>query len=436
MYHSKIWHPYTKHSAIGDIPVIERGEGVHLHAADGTTFIDGISSWWCVNLGHAHPRVTEAIQAQAATLPHSILGNLSHPNAVELSAQLAALMPTPDRHVLYASDGASAIEAALKIAVQYFHNLRANDPSLPERNQFVALTDPYHGDTMGAVSVGYMESFHKPVKALTFPTHRIPTPVRRSVDDGASCRASLAVLDGLFERAEQEGTIAAVVLESLCQGASGMRMYCPGFLAAVAERCERHGALLVCDEIAMGFGRTGTMFAFEQAGIDPDIVCLGKGITNGSLPLSATVVKDRIYETFNDTSAPHNPNGEDRTFYHGHTFAGNPIAAAAALATLAVYREDNIMATVSERAAFLERELTARFADHPAVTEVRCLGMIGALQLDKTKEEMAAIRDRIRAAGVLLRPLGKCLYLMPPLVSSEATLVEIMDAMAAGLSAE
>jgi len=421
MYQSKIWHPYTEHSALGDIPVIERGEGVHLFAADGTKFVDGISSWWCVNLGHAHPRVTEAIQKQAAVLPHSILGNLSHPNAVELSAQLAALMPSPNRHVLYASDGASAIEAALKIAVQYFHNLRGGDASRPERNQFVALT------------VGYMESFHKPVKALTFPTHRIPTPVRRSVDDGASCRTSLAALDALFERPGQEGTIAAVVLESLCQGASGMRMYCPGFLTAVAERCRAHGALLVCDEIAMGFGRTGTMFAFEQAGVDPDIVCLGKGITNGSLPLSATVVKDEIYETFNDTVASHNPDGKDRTFYHGHTFAGNPIAAAAALATLAVYREEGIVERVQERAAFLERAMTERFSGHPAVTEVRCLGMIGALQLDKSKEEMAVIRDRIRSAGVLLRPLGKCLYMMPPLVSSEATLVRVMDAIEAGL---
>lgn len=419
MYDSKIWHPYTRHSAVPEIPVIERGEGVYLFDSNGRRYIDGISSWWCVNLGHAHPRVTAAIQEQAAILPHSILGNLSHPKAITLADRLAARMPSPDRHIVFASDGASAIEAGLRIAVQHFHNMGE-----AQRNQFVSLTDPYHGDTLGALSVGYMDSFHRPMKPLTFHTHRVATPQRKIADGGTSCRASLAQLDQTF--AEHGRQIAAVVLESLCQGASGMRMYCPGFLAAIAERCATHGALLMCDEIAMGFGRTGTFFAFEQAGIDPDIVCLGKGITNGSLPLSAAVVRDALYETFVD--------GEpDRTFYHGHTFAGNPIAAAAALATLDVYEEEGVMGVVAERSAFLEEETRRRFDGHAAVKEVRCLGMIAALQLDKPKAEMASIREQLREAGVLLRPLGTCLYIMPPLVTSEPVLIEILDAVQAVL---
>jgi len=350
---TKIWHPYTKFSALeAGLPLITRGDGIYLYDAQGTAYVDAISSWWCANLGHSHPKIVEAIQKQSAELQHSILGNLSHPRAIELSERLAGLMPTPDRHVLYASDGASANEAAIKVAVQYFHNI-----GQPERSGFVSLTNPYHGDTIGTVSVGYMESFHKPIQPLLFPCTfiDIPTSTAGSSSEAkstssASCpnrgtfpyqvfRPALRSLGegGNMEEPDQEAFdqaaaiirekgpgLAAVMVESLCQGASGMRMYSAEFLKHIANVCEEVGCLLIVDEIAMGCGRTGKMWAFEHAGIDPDIVTVGKGITAGTLPLSATIVKDSIHETFNDHDV-------DRTFYHGHTFAGNPIAAAAPL---------------------------------------------------------------------------------------------------------
>lgn len=409
---SHIWHPYTRFSALEGLPVMNRAKGIHLYDEQGKSYIDGISSWWCVNLGHRHPKVVEAVQNQASQLSHSILGNLSHTPAVELSAALAQKMPTPDRHIMYGSDGSSSIEASLKISVQYFHNIGQG-----QRNRFIALTDPYHGDTLGAISVGYMESFHKPIKSLTFQTHRIPTPPRDN------CQASLAVLDEILAAHGEE--IAGVVMESLCQGAAGMRMYCPGFLRQVAERCEAHGVLLICDEIAMGFGRTGSFFAFEQAGIDPDIICVGKGITNGSLPLSAAIVKDRIYETFNDAD-------RDLTFYHGHTFTGNPIGCAAALATLKVYEDEEIMKQVEAKSAFLAEEM-ARFIDLPNLIDLRCLGMISVLELDLPDTTMAAVRDQLRADGLLLRPLGKVLYTMLPFVTSEAEIVKVLEMIAKAL---
>ena len=404
---TRVWHPYTRFSALGDLPVIVRGEGVHLFDDRGRRYIDGISSWWCVNLGHAHPRVVEAIQRQAARLPHSILGNLSHPRAIELAEALARLMPSPDRHVMFASDGASAVECALKVAVQHHHNLGCG-----QRTQFVALSDPYHGDTLGAVSVGYMREFHLAFEPLLFDTHRVPAPCERG--EAHSLEALDQVLAAHHER------IAGVVLETLCQGASGMRMYEPSFLAAVAERCRTHGLLLICDEIAMGFGRTGTMWAFEQAGVDPDIVCVGKGLSNGSLPISAAIVRDAIHESFTDAGE------RDRTFHHGHTFAGNPIAAAAALATLEVYRKEGVVEQAAAKGRFLAREMEG-FRDLPDLVDLRCLGMVSALELDLPADRLAALRDALRADGLLLRPLGKVLYTMLPLITPESTIVQVLE---------
>ena len=417
--HSRVWHPYTRHSALGSgpeftLPRIVRGEGIYLFDDSGRKLIDAISSWWCVNLGHGHPRIVEAIRRQAGTLQHSILGNLTHPGAEKLSVALAELMPSPDRRVIFASDGASAVEAALKVSVQYFFNRGEG-----RRSQFVALTDPYHGDTLGAVSVGYMESFHRPVQALTFETHRIPTPPRGDFS------GSLARFDALL--ANGADRLAAVVIESLCQGASGMRMYDPAFLAALATRCRQHGILLVADEIAMGFGRTGSLFAFEQAGVDPDIVCLGKGLSAGMLPISAAVVRDSIYRTFDDIE-------KDRTFYHGHTFAGNPIACAAALETMVVYQEENVVEAARISGEYLANR-AAELADCPRVQEVRCLGMIAAVELEATREDMDTLRQSMLSKGALLRPLGKVIYLMPPLVTPLEVLDDLVDMLSDSIRA-
>lgn len=389
-----VWHPYTKFSA-GTLTNIVRAEGSFLYDDQGNRYIDAVSSWWCVNLGHSHPAIVDAIQKQTSILQHSILGNLTHPNAQELASRLAHLLPSPDRHVHFASDGSSANEAALKIAIQYFHNRGE-----PERDTFLSLTEPYHGDTLGAVSVGFMESFHRPFKRLVFPTV--------SVDP---------VANDLAEAIKQNANrLAGVILEPLCQGAAGMRMYAPSTLKAAADTCRTHDIPLIIDEIAMGFGRTGKMFAFQHADIDPDIVTIGKGISNGTLPISATIVRDSIYDTFSDEPVDH-------TFYHGHTFAGNPIASAAALATLDVYRDENII-TKGESIRHRLKHLSSDLAQHHYVKNMRTLGMIAAFDV-ASPEVAQTIRHAMKTEGVLIRPLGNVLYVMPPLNISTDLLDEI-----------
>jgi adenosylmethionine-8-amino-7-oxononanoate transaminase len=406
---SHIWHPYTPFSALdaADPLVIDRAEGIHLYDRFGRAYLDAISSWWCVNLGHSRPEIIFAIQEQAAKLQHSILGNLAHPGALALAERIAGLMPTPDRRVMFASDGACANEAALKIAVQYYHN-----QGRPEKNRFVALSNPYHGDTLGAVSVGYMQGFHQPFRSLLFETHFSEPNIEN---------LSRVITDHGKE-------LAGVILEPLCQGAAGMRIYPAEVLQAAAALCKSHDILLIVDEIAMGFGRTGSMFAFEQAGIDPDIVTLGKALSNGTLPISACVTQDHIYETFSDLGET------DHSFYHGHTFAGNPIACAAALATLDIYAREPIIQNLGSKALSLAAGFES-FKELPAVKEVRCLGMIGAVELWE-ESAMPAIRARLLNDDILVRPLGSVLYLAPPLITSEANLLMLIDAIHHAIATE
>ena len=409
-----VWHPYTRFSTLtGEPPpLIMRGEGIYLFDVEGRRFVDAIASWWCCALGHGHPQIIAAIEKQARELQHSILGNLSHPRAVELAAQLAALMPTPDRHVLFASDGASAVEQALKIALQYRHNI-----GQPQRTRFAALRGAYHGDTLGAVSVGFVEEFHHVFRPLLTPAVTLPLPGMDG--DFAVARRSL---DG------HAAELTAVIVEPLCLGAAGMRMYPAAWLAALAAWCRQTNVLLIVDEIAMGFGRTGKMFAFEHAGIDPDIVCVGKALSAGYLPISATIVRDAIYQTFVDHPA-------DRTFQHGHTFCGNPIAAAAALETLRVLAEENIVEQVAEKTQQLAAAL-APLAKLPQVQNVRCLGLIGAVEFRPDDPlRSRRVRQRLFSHGILLRPLGSVVYLLPPLTIATPELTELAAEFTAAIRA-
>jgi len=378
----------------GAPPSIVRGEGIYLFDEAGCRYTDAIASWWCCALGHGHPRIVEAIRRQAGELQHSILGNLSHPRAEELAERLAQLMPSPDRHVLFASDGASAVEAALKIALQF----RTNTGQSSKR-RFAYLAEAYHGDTLGAVSVGYLENFHKPFESVLFPAFEAPVPLSAEQED-ACFKKTAALL------AKHRDDLTALIVEPLCQGAAGMRMYSPAYLRRLAELCRENDVLLIADEIATGFGRTGRMFAFEHAGIDPDIVCVGKALSAGYLPISATIVKDAVYRTFSDTP-------DDHSFYHGHTFCGNPVAAAAALEALRVYKE----ARIWEKAAALEhvfRDVLEPLKTRPGVKGVRVLGAIAAVELNSV-DAAWAVRDRLLARRILARPLGAVVYLMPPL---------------------
>ncbi|MDD5678944.1 MAG: adenosylmethionine--8-amino-7-oxononanoate transaminase [Kiritimatiellae bacterium] len=417
-----LWHPYSRHSAIRDtaFPIIVRGEGIYLFDSDGRRYLDAISSWWACNLGHSHPRLGKAMIDQARRLQHSILGNLSHPGAIELAARLVELFPSRRRRVFFSGDGASAVEAALKIAVQYWHNL-----GRPERCRFVSLENAYHGDTLGAVSVGYVPEFHAPFQPLLFPVYRAAAPCcgtcaqdLRPNTCAQECVSSMA--DILNKHAAE---IAAVIVEPMCQGAAGMRIYAPACLEKMAALCREHDVLLIADEIAMGFGRTGRMFAFEHAGIDPDIVCLGKGLTGGYLPMSATIVREALYETFADSKADH-------TFYHGHTFAGNPVAAAVALEALLIYEEDRIVERARKAAERLQTAM-APIRGLNGVRDVRGLGLLAVVELAECNGQSGSERARRMAAwllnqGVLIRPLGSVVYLMPPLITPVPVLEQLV----------
>jgi adenosylmethionine-8-amino-7-oxononanoate aminotransferase len=300
------------------------------------------------------------------------------------------------------------VEAALKVAVQYWYNV-----GRPEKHRFASFEDGYHGDTLGSVSVGYIEQFHRPFKPLLFPSYRVEAP----------CFGAMAEV---IENHADE--LAAVVVEPLCRGAAGMRMYSARYLQRLAALCAERDVLLIVDEVATGFGRTGTMFAFEQASIDPDIVCLGKSLSAGTLPISATVVKASIHETFRDEPV-------DRTFYHGHTFAGNPIAAAAAIEALLIYEEERI----PNRAEVLGNDLRdrmQRFGDLPGIRDVRCLGMIGAVELEHVVGRAERIRRAMLKAGYLARPLGDVFYVMLPLTVPVSVLEETVDALYEAVASE
>ena len=414
-----IWHPYTRRSAERDgFPSICRGEGIYLFDEEGRRYVDAISSWWACALGHGHPRIVAAIQRQAAELQHSILGNLAHPRARELAAELSELTGGR-RRVHFASDGASAVEAALKIAVQYRANL-----GRPGRHAFLSFTDPYHGDTLGAVAVGYMEAFHRPFQPLLFPVHRVPAPDCSPCNRGRAAGPCPRTCFEPMRRAIEAhaGELAAVVVEPLCQGAAGMRMYAPDYLVELAACCRRHDVLLIVDEIATGFCKTGRMFAFDHAGIRPDIVCVGKAVTAGALPLSAAIVDEAVFETFDDRV-------RDGTFYHGHTFAGNPIAAAAALEALAIYREERLADRAAALGAAMETQLQP-LAHLRQVRDVRCLGMIGAVEFEHAEIAWDVARG-LKDDGILVRPLGAVLYLLLPLVATGKELEAVTGAFVA-----
>lgn len=412
---NSIWHPYTKMSAAHDLnfPIIERGKDEYLYDVDGNKYLDAISSWWCCNLGHSRKELIDAIKKQADKLQHSILGNLTHPSVIELSSKLVNLFTDSNRRVSYASDGASAIEAALKISVQYWYNMGKR-----ERTKFVSLSGDYHGDTLGAVSVGFVEDFHKMFTPIVKPSFKADAPCCKTCaydKTEETCLLECFVsMQSVFEQHAYE--IAAVIVEPLCQGASGMRMYTPRYLKKLSELCLQNDVLLIIDEIAMGFGRTGKMFAFEHAGIDPDIVCIGKGLSGGYLPISASIVKEKIFNTFSDTK-------EDKTFYHGHTFAGNPIACAVSLAVLEIYKNEKVVDKAYKLGVALKREME-KFEELDCVDNVRCLGMIGAVQLKDSKEHPLAVKQYLLEKGILVRPLGSVVYLMLPLIVSEELLLE------------
>jgi adenosylmethionine-8-amino-7-oxononanoate aminotransferase len=417
-----IWHPYTNMALLSekDFPVIERAKGVFLYTADGKKLIDGIASWWCVNLGHGHPGLVSAIRRQAEQLQHVILGGMSHVPVIELADKLVQITPTGLEHVFFAGDGACSVEAALKVSLQYRANIGEKG-----RNRFISLEEGYHGDTLGAVGVGFVPHFHGAFTENIVPSYKAVSPHCAQCPYGKEPSVcDVECYDSMEEQIEKHHRkVTAVILEPLCQAAAGIRIYPAEYLNRLRKHCDEYGILLLADEIAVGLGRTGKMFAVNHAGISPDILCLGKGLTGGYLPMSAMLVTDEIYSSFVDRDDP------EKTFYHGHTFGGNPITSAVALEALSIYEKEGY----AERAGLLEEKLKAAFRQISrslSDSYYSVLGMIAMIEIDEKAGGLRRAEEITKLAlsnGLFLRPLGPVIYLWPPLSITEKELDEALN---------
>ncbi|MFT0181727.1 adenosylmethionine--8-amino-7-oxononanoate transaminase [Pseudomonas benzopyrenica] len=413
-----LWHPCTQMKDHEQLPVIpiRRGEGVWLEDFDGNRYLDAVSSWWVNVFGHANPRINDRIKAQVDQLEHVILAGFSHQPVIELSERLVALTPAGLDRVFYADNGSSCIEVALKMSYHYWRNV-----GQPEKRRFVTLTNSYHGETVAAMSVGDVALFTETYQGLLLDTLKVPSPDCYLRPEGLGWEAHSRQMFAHMERtlAEHHASVAAVIVEPLIQGATGMRMYHPVYLRLLREACDRYGVHLIHDEIAVGFGRTGTMFACEQAGIRPDFLCLSKALTGGYLPLAACLTTDAVYQAFYDDYHTL------RAFLHSHSYTGNPLACAAALATLDIFAEDDVIAANKPLARRMA-EATAHLVDHPHVGEVRQTGMALAIEMTADKARRTpypwqerrglAVYQHALSRGALLRPLGNVVYFLPPYV--------------------
>jgi adenosylmethionine---8-amino-7-oxononanoate aminotransferase len=407
-----VWHPCTQMKLHERLPMVavSHGRGAWLYGENGRRYLDAISSWWVNLFGHANPRINAAIGAQLERLEHVILAGFTHEPAVALAERLSALTGGRLGHCFYASDGSSAVEIALKMSHHFWRN-----HGLPEKSRFLCLEGGYHGETIGALSVSDVALFRDAYEPLLRPGSRLPSPDARRCEPGeaapALARRCAAALERELER--RHGEIAALILEPLVQCATGMAMYDPEYLRCARALCDRYQVHLIADEIAVGFGRTGTLFACEQAGIVPDLMCLSKGLTGGYLPLSAVLSVPAIYEAFFDDDVA-------RGFLHSHSYTGNPLACAAALATLAIFDEDHVIERNRERAAALDT-LCRPIAQHRRVRHFRRTGMIWAFDIEDAEPLFSR---RFAAAALerelLLRPLGTTVYFMPPYVLDDA----------------
>ena len=391
--------------------MIERGEGTDLIATDGTRYIDGTSSLWCNVHGHRHPTIDGAIRDQLDRVAHSTMLGLTHAPAAELAARLAAIAPGDLTRVFYSDAGSTATEIALKMAFQYW---RQQGGQHARRTSFVGLTDGYHGDTIGAVSVGGIDLFHGAYEPLLFSKRSVPA-------------GDAAGLEKLLDRHGEE--TAAVIVEPLVQGAGGILVQPPGYLHRVRELCDAHDVLLICDEVATGFGRTGSMFACEQERVTPDFLCLGKGLTNGYMPLAATLTTDRVYDGF---LGEHE---EFRTFFHGHTFTGNPLACAAAIASLDVFEREHTLERLQPKIDRLHELLTG-VAAMEEVVEVRGRGFMVGIDLGEHDPALRLghrVTIEARRRGAIVRPLGDTIVLVPPLAISKRDLGRLVAITAAAI---
>lgn len=413
-----LWHPCTQmkdHESMPLIPV-ERGEGVWLYDFDGNRYIDAVSSWWVNIFGHANPYINQRIKDQLDKLEHVILAGFSHPPVIELSEKLVAMTPAPLTRCFYADNGSSCIEVALKMSFHYWLNV-----GKPEKKRFITLSNSYHGETLAALAVGDVSLYKSTYEPLLMDVITVPSPDCYEREAGMDWEAHSRMMFEHMERAlaENHEQVAAVIIEPLIQCAGGMRMYHPVYLKLLREACDRYGVHLIHDEIAVGFGRTGSMFACDQADISPDFLCLSKALTAGYLPMAVCLTNDTIYQAFYDDY------DTLRAFLHSHSYTGNPLACAAALATLELFERNNVIANNLALSAHMAKA-TEHFIDHPHVADVRQTGMVLAIEMVKNKanrtpypwQERRGIRvyEHALKNEAMLRPLGSVVYMMPPYV--------------------
>lgn len=429
-----VWHAFTQMQDYEPL-IVTHASGCVLTDIEGRELIDAVSSVWCNVHGHQHPIIDSAIREQLNKVAHVTSLGMSNPTTIELARRLAEITPDGLEHTFFSGDGASSVEVALKMAFQYWH--QREDPR-PQKNTYIALGSAYHGDTLGSVSVGGVARFHEMFEPLLFNVIRVDNPNTYRLPEGVSATDATAYyLDKLESTlATHHQQVAAMVIEPLVQGAAGLIMQPEGYLRGVRELTRKYDVLLIADEVAVGFGRTGKMFACEHESVSPDIMCLAKGLTGGYLAMSATIATTEIWNAFLGSGL--------KTFYHGHTYAGNPLAAAAALATLDIFHDEATLENVATRSHELREALETRIASHPLVGNIRQRGLIAAIELvaDKaTKDPLNAtlgtgykVCQAALDKGVWLRPLRDTLVIMPPLSINQQQLQQIVDAVDYGLN--
>jgi adenosylmethionine-8-amino-7-oxononanoate transaminase len=428
--HTYLWHPFTQmREWMREEPcIIERGEGHYLVDIQGRKYLDGVSSLWCNVHGHRKKELDDAIRSQLDRIAHSTFLGLSHVPGIQLAAELIELAPKGLRRVFYSDSGATAVEIALKMAVQYWQ-LKGET----KRTRVGSLAESYHGDTVGSMSLGYSEIFHRFHKSLLFPVLRLTPPhvfryLKRTNEEEA---LRLAILEAEEKLAQEKDSLAAFAIEPLMQGAAGMWSQPPGYVWALREICRRYGILFITDEVATGFGRTGRMFACEHENVSPDILCLGKGITAGYLPLAATVTTEELFSAFLGEYK------EFKTFFHGHTYTGNPLGCAVALANLELFKQQHIIERMQPKIAYLKRRLKQDFGSLAHVADVRQWGFMVGIELVENKNERRSYPPEKRTGhkvilearkrGVMIRPLGDVIILMPPLTIADEELKTLLD---------
>lgn len=413
-----IWHPCSQMKDYETLPpiVIDHGKGAYLYDVEGNSYLDIISSWWCNLLGHSNPKINAAIKKQLDELEHVIFVNFSHEPAIKLCEELAKVVPAGLNKFNFADNGSASVECALKIAFQYHYQT-----GHPEKQRFMCLSEGYHGETIGALSVGSMDLFAQIYKPMMMNNIHVQAPDCYRCPFGKSrecCQCEcFKYAEEAFARHAHE--TAAIIVEPLLQGCAGMRVYPPLYLQKLRRLCDEYGVLLIADEIATGFGRTGRMFACQHAGITPDIMCISKALTGGYMPMSITATTDKIFDAFYDDY------NKGKAFMHSHTYSGNPLGCAAALAVLNILREEDILAKAAEQAQYFTAALNDAFGSHKNIGEIRHIGLINAMELVTDKECKTPFDSSLRIGyeiykkalthGLLLRPLGNVLYFNPPL---------------------